>query len=345
MLLSAQSRKKLIESVKKKEKTVSQACKEVGISRKTFYKWLKRYEIAPTHKKLYVLTDKVWNLKRHGRKTPTHIEKHVLSVVAKFPNLGSREIRNKLLDKIGTPFLSNHAISNILERYELKDVMARNLYRNDKKKNKLTFQDRYLAIEAIVKEDNSISRASRDLNISRKTLYKWLKRYQYTKEFALETFKEKDWKIKKHPRLVPEEVKEKIIKLVIEKPELSSHSLSVLVGIGNHGVQNVLTRNNLNLYNLRLAYSKVHSQPEKAPVFAWLYDRIRLVLEQFVPSLAPAPPPFGSRFIKPFFASSIFTFLISFSLLSWIRFPLRVICSRFGSRPIAVSRLSIGGSA
>ena len=96
MRLSAQSRLELIRSVISKEKTAAKACREVGISRKTFYKWLKRYTDVSEGARLQALNDRQWSLKLHGRKTPAYFEKAVLDAIAQKPGANYQEL-NKIV--------------------------------------------------------------------------------------------------------------------------------------------------------------------------------------------------------------------------------------------------------
>src|SRR3989344_7535779 len=127
MRLSAQSRLDLIRSVRAKEKTITQACREVGVSRKTFYKWLKRYTNAPADAELQVLEDKEWSLKLHGRKTPAYFEKAVLDAIAQKPEANYVDIIQIVYKTTGRN-LSKHAIYNILKRNNLKNLDSKLKY-------------------------------------------------------------------------------------------------------------------------------------------------------------------------------------------------------------------------
>src|SRR3989344_1674339 len=318
MRLSAQSRLELIRSVISKEKTAAKACREVGISRKTFYKWLKRYTDVSEGARLQALNDRQWSLKLHGRKTPAYFEKAVLDAIAQKPGANYQEL-NKIVYKTTRRNLSRHAIYNILKRNNLKDLESKLKYKVKKTKAKLSHLDRFLLFQSTLQEGKKISDSCKKFGISRKTYYKWLKRYHNIKKLSPETFKDRQWKIDRHPRILPKKVVGEVLSIVSKRPELSSQKIANMVGVSNHGVQNILYRNNLNLYEKRLVFAQTLapvssigvSIPTKAEQAAG---------GQFIPSLTPAPAQTyrASSWVKILLIASIITSTTIYSLIWWI---------------------------
>ena len=190
----------------------------------------------------------------------------------------------------------------------------------------LTAQQRLLLIKSVQRGSKTVSEVCRETGISRKTYYKWLKRYP--------NLEDKAWKILTHPKKYSKDLESRILTLVEKSPQLSSHKLAVQLELGNHGVQNFLDRKGLNLYDKRLAYAQSKAQVPVSlpkPVFAWLFDRVRSVWQEFVPNVAPAPPPGLLRSIKLLVTSSIISFTASYSLISWFS-----LIGRSGVSPIGI---------
>ncbi|OGM63271.1 hypothetical protein A2961_05240 [Candidatus Woesebacteria bacterium RIFCSPLOWO2_01_FULL_39_21] len=214
--------------------------------------------------------------------------------------------------------ISKHAVKNVLFRLNLTDLDSKVTLKKVKKTSSLTPQERFLIFERVIRGGEAIKKVTEEFGISRKTYYKWLKRFKSDKILSLDIFNDKPWQIKKHPRKITSDLERKILSLVIKNPQLSSHKIAELVPAGNHGVQNVLSRHGLNLYNFRVAYSETNKVYVPRPFYAGAFDRVKSVLEQFVPSLAPAPPP-SLRLVKYFVSSTFISFFSSFLILSWLR--------------------------
>src|SRR4030067_481423 len=133
MNLTAQDRLKVIGSVRSGTKTVTQACLDWGISRKTFYIWSRRYDTAPSGKGIDRLSNRPWKLRRHGSKIPTSTEKQVLDIVSDHPEIGYRNIKNKMAVVSPGTTLSKHGVQNILSRFGLGEQNARLQFKTEKK--------------------------------------------------------------------------------------------------------------------------------------------------------------------------------------------------------------------
>ena len=193
---SACDKLKLIKCALEGEK-VTKICQQTGVSRKTFYSWLKKYKSSKTNIVHLALSDKRF--------------KKIFSF--------------KTLDQ----------------------------------KEKLLIINKGLAKEA------SVSEICTNYQISRKTFYKWLKRYQERGENGLYDLRPKG---KDHYRAISKETEEIVLQYIAQNPTLSVHRLTrELDFIGHHGIQNLLLHQDLNTIAKRQLFAQGYiTQPEIAPV-------------------------------------------------------------------------------
>jgi len=86
-------RLEFVRLAQQEDTNISQLCQRYGISRKTGYKWLKRYQ----QKRQEGLEDQSRKPHVSPRRTPLEIEKHILGVRDKHPSWGGRKINSLLL--------------------------------------------------------------------------------------------------------------------------------------------------------------------------------------------------------------------------------------------------------
>ena len=255
MKLSPDKRLDLINKALEKSETVSSLCQKTGISRKTFYKWYKRYRNDYRKNGLATLANKKWKLKRHGRRAPDRVERKILVLISQKPTISYSGLSKLLAEDFGRNSIGRHGIQNILSRYNLRLLSQRYEFARMKRVHGLTPQERFLLFERTIKERVPVIRACKELNISRKTYYKWLKRNGRRGEVQLANLENKKWMINDHPRRLTSEKEEIIVNTVIASPHFSCRKLADVCGIGNHGVQNFLARRNLRRQTDRMIYS------------------------------------------------------------------------------------------
>jgi len=151
--------------------------------------------------------------------------------------------------------------------------------------NELSPKARNLMIQEVIDQDQSISTVSKKYNVSRVTLYKWLKRYKND----LSNNKEPDMssrkrKIDRYWRQSPDEYEDSVLSLVNKHPEWGIRTLVrnlPKVGntpiVGHHGVQNILRRHNLSTYEDRLDYVK----RLRTPVIRSIEDILKVISNFF----------------------------------------------------------------
>ncbi|MBU0618691.1 glycosyltransferase, partial [Patescibacteria group bacterium] len=106
---------------------IAHICREFGISRTAFYKWLNRYQQAAGEDKRQALNS--WRPKgeSHWRFVPGAKEL-IFKIVAQHPELTPEQISKRLFQQAGQPVLGNHGIYNVLKRYGLNTYAQRLAY-------------------------------------------------------------------------------------------------------------------------------------------------------------------------------------------------------------------------
>ncbi|MFC1625951.1 glycosyltransferase [Patescibacteria group bacterium] len=312
-MITAQKRKKAVFAVINEKKSVSHVAKEAGVARKTVYSWIKRYKKSPSRTKKYAFETKYPRGKDHPAAYSHKLKANLIRELSKNPSLSLNSLSKKL--KKG-----RHAIYNLLKHLELttradREAFAR-LYTGP---GRLEIDIKISLVRKVNNKEGSISQLAKENNVSRKTIYKWLS--QYNQEGNLS---EKYASGLAHPRAYNEYQVSRILSSVVKNPELSIHNLAKKLSLSSHGVYNVLKRMNLTYKEARYAYASSHSETKLASAYSWLTQRLKIVWEQFVPSLLPAPPTENftqrlSLFFKTFLASTTFTSLFTLALIYWIR--------------------------
>ncbi|MCH7951958.1 transposase, partial [Patescibacteria group bacterium] len=113
---SPEERLAVVRRVVDTKEPVLRVCQAVGISRFTFYQWLRQYKRDPTVEGL----ENRWASGRHHyRAIPEIVERRILDVVLQNPRLSS----HKLAEQIAG--VSNYGVQKILERQELNTIEKR----------------------------------------------------------------------------------------------------------------------------------------------------------------------------------------------------------------------------
>src|SRR3990167_1409664 len=185
----------LIKRAESGEKVV-RICREAGISRKTFYSWLKKYKEAKPNVARFKLADQRF--------------KRIFSF--------------KTLDRADKLLLINQSLAGY----------------------------------------GSVSRLCRQFGISRKTFYKWLKRYQELCENGLSDVRPVG---NAHHRAIPQENRQQVLDFVVKNPHYSVHRLAQELNfIGHHGIQNLLAREDLNTLAKRQLFAQGYVDESRVKV-------------------------------------------------------------------------------
>ena len=189
-------------------------------------------------------------------------------------------------------------------------------------------EERRRLVNKLIQEGQNIYQISKECGISRPTIYKWIKEYRKNningKEF---NFEGKKRQIKNYPKQASKEQEQLVLNEVRINPLASKYQIALHLSqkepekaLGPSGVYKVLLRNGLNLVENREQYAAPSIREEIITTpKPGIVGQIKSVWEQFIPSLAPAPPPAFNTIIKYFSVSlfSSFTFFIVFG--SWFK--------------------------
>lgn len=249
---------------------VASLCRESGVSRKTFYAWLKKYRKSKPNLAHLTLSDKRFKAK---------------------VSLKALEVDKKLL-----------LINNVLNA----------------KKVKAESREETLSLKRL-----KVAHLCRENGISRKTFYKWLKRYQTEGNNGLFERRLKGFE---HPKSIGEETRRKILEFIALNPDLSVHKLAKSLDfVGHHGIQNILSREGLNTLAKRLTFA-LGFAPEPKVRVAPLYRPQMPVwrLRQIIAPFTTIPKLF---LIKPKAAAFRLVFLLLpfFVTTLWIRVLFRTV--------------------
>jgi len=109
------SRRQFVDAVLSGDETMSELCRRFGISRKTVYKWLRRYQARGDAG----LEDASRRPRRCRSQTPSKVETRAVSVREKHPAWGGRKIHAVLRREGCKPLPAPSTITGILRRHGL----------------------------------------------------------------------------------------------------------------------------------------------------------------------------------------------------------------------------------
>src|SRR3990170_5251635 len=319
--LPSSEKLRLIFRVKSGE-PIARLCREVGISRTIFYRWLKTYQSTGPRGKKLALISKNPKGKLHWRALSGRVEWNLLNIVSKNPGFTCKQYAEVLSKRFKKP-VSAHGIWNILRSHDLTIPRERTNWveeRSGRAFLELSSKSRNDFIKAVVEQGRPVTVVCREFGISRPTFYKWYSLYKSGNESLATRRPQGDG----HWRFVPG-VSDLVLSLVKNHPEYSAskiayevaHMQSGKLSLGTHGVYNILKKHNLSKFQERLAFATPKKSLTPIQVFTDLLNRIKSIWETFTPSVAPAPPPTFKQLVKPFFTSFVTSGLFSLGLISW----------------------------
>ena len=117
-------------------------------------------------------------------------------------------------------------------------------------------QDKIKIIREVSEDSNSVFSTCRKYKISKASLYKWLKIYRAAKKNRALALGSKVLRLSKHPRALTWVQRQAVLGLVHKHPQYSCRKVAQALGLGYHGVQNILYQNELNRYFARFKFSQ-----------------------------------------------------------------------------------------
>ncbi|HUW21059.1 MAG TPA: helix-turn-helix domain-containing protein, partial [Candidatus Bathyarchaeia archaeon] len=323
--LSPKQKVKIVKKVLHNRLSVSSVCRDWGISRQSFYRWLRSYQSSQPKQRILALENKNCQGEDHWRRISANKERQLLELVSAKPKWSVHQLAKRF------PSLSHHGIQSVLERYGMSTISKRLNYAKNYQSKQESSINRKLRVIRDYEKGKSVSRICLANNISRQTFYRWYQCYRKKPDQAYLVLKSRRSKGDNHWKKVGSEIEDKVLNLVVRNPDFSSHRIaSVLSDIGNHGVQNVLKRHGLNTFNLRLAYSSAH-QPAVTPALGVL-DSLRKLFGR-IPAISAIPPPALEYRFKRFQSlfGVFFLFFLSLTATSYLVFAWLDLLARAGS--------------
>ena len=123
---------------------------------------------------------------------------------------------------------------------------------------KISPEKRLEIIEKVLIKKQSVAEVCREYGISRPLFYRYKKRYERARN-KLKALQDKKRTVDKFYRQAKPEQEKIVLKLAAKYPDESFHTLarrfSKKVGLGEHGIRNVLRRTGLGSYSKRLDYA------------------------------------------------------------------------------------------
>ena len=276
--LSALEKQAAVCEVLIEKKPLKAVSEKYGCTRQAIFNWIKKYKLAPKQNSK-TLENNYRRGNNHHKKLSWKIERLILDLIIKEPDLNVHRIRDEVL-KLGKK-VSIHGVHNVLVSYNLQTKELRHNFSllhpvKTVFAHNLVPAYRLKVVEEFLDEGKPISQICRIWKISRPTFYKWLKNYQEAVAQDKNTVLALERRYKRgalHHRAANPDIEKHVLNLVRQKPELSVHGIHGAVVrlagkpvIGHHGVQNILTRNNLNTYGQRLAWVQGQMGPEQVMV-------------------------------------------------------------------------------
>ena len=286
---------------------VSKICKEAGISRTIFYRWLKEYStksaLSGTKQNLsekYPLFGEKTR-KKHPRKLSSNKEREIVRLWLENPTYSIREIA-----KISR--ISTGGAWNVIGEYKQKveDRGVKTIKRHLKKSYKIFSEGQKIDMIKRYYGGDPIVRIARESGVSRTIFYKWLKEYGESKDLA---FMSKRRRGEAHWRFMPE-VQDLAIEIAMESPKLSLSEIVIRIkdeghNISKSGLYYILKRMNLSSYEDRLAY--VPAVEFSGTQRGGLIERRR----ELITRISSAIPQFAVYTLFGFLIALAFTFSIN----------------------------------
>jgi len=124
-------------------------------------------------------------------------------------------------------------------------------------------QDKLTIVKKALAGGETVSSIASDFGVSRKTIYQWMREYQFRINSVQESaiFESKRAKGVLHPRAVYPKVEGSIKKLALENPLLTTRDIAQRTQVSKSTVWNILNNNNISHIDQRLAYAQVSPIP------------------------------------------------------------------------------------
>ena len=315
--ISPKQKLKAVRQVVGGKKSLNKASGELGVSRQSLYLWVRKYRGNPG-KGTSLFKSNYKAGKSHHKSVSWKVEKQILGLVVKYPTLSLRELAARLADSKVS--ISTHGVYNVLLRHELQSRELRVRFSEQRpvktvRAGEISAANRLKAIEQHQKAGVSITQVCKIWAVSRPTFYAWKRRYEEVSKVSdvskvsnvVGAMVRRYKKGYLHHRSLGEKARDLILDIVRASPGLSVHKIYATVSreagrsvVGHHGIQNILSRENLSTFAKRLIFAQGFAPEPKVRV-APLYRpqipvyRLRMILAPFasIPKLMITNPRAG----------------------------------------------------
>lgn len=208
----------ILNEVYEKRRKVVAVCKEAGISRKTFYSWRNLLRSSVRTPKIKILSPRYLSGKNHPKSKRHLFRNYLLPLALAHPEWGSRKLCSELIPIFGK--VSNHTVYNALEDFDLGTKEKRETFCQTRHLSRqilpvykslplrLSPTIRKRSIEEYLFDHRPMDEICCEYSCSRKTFYKWLKRYLSAKnnnEDLLDVLQDHYRKGSQHYKLLSED--------------------------------------------------------------------------------------------------------------------------------------------
>jgi cellulose synthase/poly-beta-1,6-N-acetylglucosamine synthase-like glycosyltransferase/transposase-like protein len=296
---SAHDKKKIVKELLTSSESVASLARKYNLSRKTLYAWKNRYEGAYGRGRGDSLKSRYVKGESHPREYRHKLKARIIELVKKSPHLTTTEMAQNLS-------AGRHAVYSLLRDLDLTTEVSRRNFATLYAFPGVFGKSMKLSIvRSHITDGKKISDLSREFNVARKTIYRWISEYNSGSDL-----RERYVRGESHPRSYTPEKVERILDRVRTNPEFSIAQISGTLGLSAHGVYNVLLRHGLTKRSSRMYFAKETPAPQKGSFYGFL-EKIKSFLDRLSPNFLPAPPP-GSTSVK----SVLTTFFLSFFVSS-----------------------------
>ncbi|MBN1168649.1 helix-turn-helix domain-containing protein, partial [Candidatus Woesebacteria bacterium] len=326
--IPAQTKKEIVRKALYENASISDLSRGYSISRKAIYNWINKYK-KESEDKSKAFIPQYAKGRKHPKAKAHEIEKKLLRIVADNPKITIKQLSSKVP-------VSSWTVWKILDQNNLNTKDKRTEFADTFEKQNTAAEEKREAVIRAVEENESVTKIAKELDVARKTVYSWIKRYKKAKDLSLKTFQPRYVSGEKHPNAkVSDDLEKKLLEIVTEDPDLAISELANSLPVSAYTVWKLLDKHNLNTISQREYYALQTSQAlEKRVPFASILDSfgyVRKELELLLQVSRKIPKTVDLQLISPI-KSYLSTLIISTSrrlslyinsLSNYLRFVIR----------------------
>ncbi|MDP3998617.1 MAG: glycosyltransferase family 2 protein, partial [bacterium] len=310
---SATDKIEIIRKVLVEGQTVYSVCRQYGISKVSFYKWLALYNSGRKNR-VFALSNSFRVGTSHPKSLSYKQQLVILSLVHKNPTLSCRMIARRL-------GIGHHGVQTLLERKHLSRYQDRVNF-SSRPFWKRETADRRLGMMELLESGWKVKDICAHFGVSKVTFNKWKRIYSLSEEKSATPLADRYISGQAHPRRLPQESEKRVLAVVSSNPQFSVHQIHRhLAGeVGHHGIQNLLAREDLNTMAKRMLFAQGYMHAPKVEIAPLYIPEMPMYrLRQLIAPFLTVP-----RLVSLFTRGQIllvfilFSFFYVYKLLSYI---------------------------